>query len=618
MTEKKPGLFKRAFRILGNIFTTIRNVFSFLIFGFFILTIGGMFGDNLQPIPEKGALYLAPQGFLVDQKTYTDPFNQILFQDDQQNSETLVRDVVEAIDTALDDERITHLLLDTDYMAGGSLSKLEEIGLALKRFGAEKTIIAIGDNFTQSQYFLAAHANEIMLNPLGGVMITGFGSYRSYFKEALDNLKITMNIFRAGQYKSAVEPLMGNTMSPQVRDETQHLLGDLWQFYIAEIEDLRHLGTGTINDYANNLHLALADNGGDSAALAKEIGLIDVIATRSEIIGYLNDSIPGSEGEFDSIDMDSYLANIRLNTRQFSDKENQIALVVASGTIMDGQQPEGSIGGDTLADIFTDLREDETVKAVVLRIDSGGGSAFASEIIRDSINATRKKGIPVVVSMSGVAASGGYWIAAETDRILAMSTSITGSIGVWGVIPTIDQSLANLGVYSDGVGTTDISAMMEIDRPLSLQTKSIFQSGVDNIYTRFLELVANGRGSTPDDVHEIAQGRVWTGNQALVNGLVDELGDINDAIEIAATFANLDDYQIDYRRKKMSPMETLLTEINGNVTKSLRNLGLNSNVKTGIPQSLQRYAKKIFGPLIMIDNLNDPRGLYLYCEDCPL
>ncbi|MBT3798692.1 MAG: signal peptide peptidase SppA [Porticoccaceae bacterium] len=618
MTEKKPGLFKRAFRILGNIFTTIRNVFSFLIFGFFILAIGGMFGDNLQPIPEKGALYLAPQGFLVDQKTYTDPFNQILFQDDQQNSETLVRDVVEAIDTALDDERITHLLLDTDYMAGGSLSKLEEIGLALKRFGAEKTIIAIGDNFTQSQYFLAAHANEIMLNPLGGVMITGFGSYRSYFKEALDNLKITMNIFRAGQYKSAVEPLMGNTMSPQVRDETQHLLGDLWQFYIAEIEDLRHLETGTINDYANNLHLALADNGGDSAALAKEIGLIDVIATRSEIIGYLNDSIPGSEGEFDSIDMDSYLANIRLNTRQFSDKENQIALVVASGTIMDGQQPEGSIGGDTLADIFTDLREDETVKAVVLRIDSGGGSAFASEIIRDSINATRKKGIPVVVSMSGVAASGGYWIAAETDRILAMSTSITGSIGVWGVIPTIDQSLANLGVYSDGVGTTDISAMMEIDRPLSLQTKSIFQSGVDNIYTRFLELVANGRGSTPDDVHEIAQGRVWTGNQALVNGLVDELGDLNDAIEIAATFANLDDYQIDYRRKKMSPMETLLTEINGNVTKSLRNLGLNSNVKTGIPQSLQRYAKKIFGPLIMIDNLNDPRGLYLYCEDCPL
>ena len=578
MTEKKPGLFKRAFSVLGRIFSTIRNVFSFLIFGFFILAIGGMLGENLQPIPEKGALYLAPQGFLVDQKTYTDPFNQILFQDDQQNSETLVRDVVEAIDTALDDERITHLLLDTDYMAGGSLSKLEEIGSALKRFGAQKTIIAIGDNFTQSQYFLAAHADEIMLNPLGGVMITGFGSYRSYFKEALDNLKITINIFRAGQYKSAVEPLMGNTMSPQVRDETQYLLGDLWQFYIAEVEDLRFLETGTINEYANNLHLTLVDNGGDFAALAKEIGLIDVIATRTEIIDYLNDSIPGSEGEFDSIDMDSYLENIRLNTLQSSDKENQIAMVVASGTIMDGQQPEGSIGGDTLAGIFTELREDESVKAVVLRIDSGGGSAFASEIIRDSINATRKKGIPVVVSMSGVAASGGYWIAAETDRVLAMSTSITGSIGVWGVFPTIDQSLANLGVYSDGVGTTDISAMMEIDRPLSLQTKAIFQSGVDHTYTRFLELVANGRGSTPADVHKIAQGRVWTGNQALANGLIDELGDLNDAIEVAAELANLEDYEIDYRRKQMSPIETLLTEINGNVTESLHYLGLGSNI----------------------------------------
>ena len=618
MTEKKPGLFRRALRVLGNVFNTIRNIFSFLIFAVFILAIGGMFGDNLQPIPEQGALYLAPQGFLVDQKTYTDPFNQILFQDDQQSSETLVRDVIEALDTARYDERITHLLLDTGYLAGGSLSKLEEIGSALKRFSAEKTIIAVGDNFTQSQYFLAAHADEIMLNPLGGVMITGFGAYRSYFKEALDKMKITVNIFRAGQYKSAVEPLMGNSMSPQVREETRLLLDDLWQFYGTEVEGLRLLDAGAINDYANNFHLTLVANGGDSAALAKEAGLVDVVATRTEINDYLNDTIPGSEGEFDSIDMDSYLANTRLSDNQYSDKESQIAIVVASGTIMDGQQPEGSIGGDTLAGIFSELREDENVKAVVLRIDSGGGSAFASEIIRDSINATRNKGIPVVVSMSGVAASGGYWIAAETDRVLAMSTTITGSIGVWGVIPTIGQSLAKLGVYSDGVGTTDISAMMQIDRPLSTQTKAIFQAGVDNIYTRFIDLVAKGRDSTPDEVHEIAQGRVWTGNQALANGLIDELGDLKDAIEVAAELADLDDYQINYRRKQMSPVEALLTEINSNVTASLHRLGLGSTLKTGIPQSIQRYAKKIFGPLIMIHNLNDPRGLYLYCDDCPL
>ena len=618
MTEKKPGLFRRVFRIIGNIFTAIRNVFSFLIFAVFILVIGGMFADNLQSIPEKGALYLAPQGFLVDQKTYIDPFNKILFQDGQENSETLVRDVVEALDSARNDDRITHLVLDTGYMAGGSLSKLEEIGSALKRFGAEKTIIAIGDNFTQSQYFLAAHADEIMLNPLGGVMITGFGSYRSYFKEALDKMKIRVNIFRAGQYKSAVEPLMGNSMSPQVREETRLLLEDLWQFYGTEVEGLRFLESGAINEYANNFHLTLVANGGDSAALAKEAGLVDVIATRTEIKEYLNATIPGSEGQFDSIDMDSYLSNTRLSASQYSDKDNQIAVVVASGTIMDGQQPEGSIGGDTLAEIFSELREDESVKAVVLRIDSGGGSAFASEIIRDSINATRKKGIPVVVSMSSVAASGGYWIAAETDRVLAMSTTITGSIGVWGVIPTIGQSLAKLGVYSDGVGTTDISAMMQIDRPLSKQTKAIFQAGVDNIYTRFIDLVAKGRDSTSDKVHEIAQGRVWTGNQALANGLIDELGDLKDAIEVAAELADLDDYQINYRRKQMSPVEALLTEINGNITASLHRLGLGSTFKAGIPQSIQHYAKKMFGPLMMIDNLNDPRGLYLYCDDCPL
>ena len=286
---------------------------------------------------------------------------------------------------------------------------------------------------------------------------------------------------------------------------------------------------------------------------------------------------------------------------------------------MDGQQPEGSIGGDTLAAIFTELREDENVKAVVLRVDSGGGSAFASEIIRDSINAIQNQGIPVVVSMSSAAASGGYWIAAEADRILAMPTTITGSIGVWGVVPTIDQSLAKLGIYSDGVGTTDIAAMMELDRPLTEQTKIIIQAGVDNIYTRFITLVANGRDSTPAEVHKIAQGRVWTGNQALANGLVDQLGDLNDAILVAAEIADLDNYQVDYRRKEMTPIEALLTGLNSNVAASLQGLGLTSNIESSISDNnLGRYAKKILAPLNLINTLNDPKHIYLYCEKCPL
>ena len=317
--------------------------------------------------------------------------------------------------------------------------------------------------------------------------------------------------------------------------------------------------------------------------------------------------------------MNSYLSNTRLANKETSNAQNQIAIVVASGSIMDGQQPEGSIGGDTLASIFEELRNDDSVKAVVLRIDSGGGSAFASEIIRDSINATRDKGIPVVVSMSSAAASGGYWIAAEADRILAMPTTVTGSIGVWGLVPTIDQSLAKLGIYSDGVGTTDIAAMMELDRPLTKQTKIIIQAGVDNIYTRFITLVANGRNLTPEAIHKIAQGQVWTGNQALANGLVDQLGDLNDAILVAAEIADLDDYQIDYRRKEMSPFETLITELNGNVVGSLQRLGLVSVSNYSIPDSSPlRYVKKVLEPLTFINALNDPKDIYLYCEKCPL
>ena len=447
MTEKKPGLIRRIFTFIGSALTAIRHAFSLLILVVMISVIGGMFAENLKPIPAEGALYIAPQGLLVDQKSYVDPLAQILSQGSQQSSETLVRDIIEAIDTAKDDNRITHLVLDTDYMTGASLSKLQEIGSALRRFKAtDKPIIAVADYFTQSQYFLAAHADEIMLNPLGGVMITGFGSYKSYFKDALDKLKITMNIFRVGQFKSAVEPLMGNSMSTQVRDETGVLLNDLWQSYTSEIEDLRGLDAGALSDYANTLHILLDEYDGDSAALSKAVGLVDTVVNRSGIHRYLNANIAGEDDDFNSIGMDNYLSNTRLANKQVSGAQDQIAVVVASGSIMDGQQPEGSIGGDTLASIFKALREDENVKAVVLRIDSGGGSAFASEIIRDSINATRDQGIPVVVSMGSVAASGGYWIAAEVDRILATPATITGSIGVFGIVPTIDQSLASLGI----------------------------------------------------------------------------------------------------------------------------------------------------------------------------
>ena len=614
MREHKQSISRRFFRFVGWIASGIRTLFSLIFVVFFGFVVTGMFADGIQSIPEKGALYLAPSGVLVDQKSYVDPVGQFMGQANSGDAETLVRDIIEALDRARYDSRITHLLLDTDYMSGGGISKLEEIGAAFSRFKESgKPMIAVGDNFNQQQYFLAAHADEIIVNPFGGVTITGFGAYNSYFKDALDKLKINMHIFRVGKYKSAIEPFIGNSMSAEAKEETQELIDSLWQFYTSKLEKLRHLPNGTIDDFASNLHLKITAAEGDSAALAKQEGLVDRVATRSQIVAYLNQVLPSTDGKFDSTNMRAYLNNSRLALGSTANKP-KIALVVAKGTILDGDQPEGSIGGDTLAGIFADLRDDDDVKAAVLRIDSGGGSAFASDVIRDAISATQNQGIPVVVSMGSYAASGGYWIAAEADQVLAMSTTLTGSIGVFGVIPTAEDSLAALGIYSDGVGTTDISGMMQLDRPMTPQAEMIFQAGVDNIYTRFITLIADARESTPAAVHEIGQGRVWTGEKALELGLVDQLGDLNEAIIVAAKLAKVSDYDVDYRRKPMTLYEQFFIQLNSHVRAFMAGFG----VQGLLPTVLHRQAELILKPLHVLDTLNDPKGLYLYCDNCPL
>ena len=615
MSEKKPGLIRKFFRFIGNVVSAIRYLISLVIVLFFIAIIGGMFADDIKPMPEHGALYLAPSGLLVDQRSYIDPVSEIFSQPNQRDTETLVRDIIQALEHAQYDERITHVLLDTNYMAGGGIAKLEEISAALQRFKQSgKPVIAIGDSFSQSQYFLAAHADEIIMNPLGRVMLTGFGSYSSYYKEALDKLKINVHIFRVGRYKSAVEPFMGRGMSDSARADRLQLVDSLWQFYTSRVEQLRGLPNGALSDLANNMHLRLAEEKGDIAALAIKQGLIDRIATRSETKAYLEQVLPHSNGDFDSVPMAAYLNHMKLSSlKTVNQGKPEIAVVVASGAIIDGNQPEGTIGGDTLANMFAAIEDEDQVKAVVLRVDSPGGSAFASDVIRDSIASLRKKDIPVVISMGSYAASGGYWIATESDKIFALSTTITGSIGVFGVIPTFEDSLSVLGIYSDGVGTTNIAGMLQLDRPMSQQAKMIMQSGVEHVYTRFLSLVADARDSTPSAIHEIAQGRVWTGKKALELGLVDELGDLNDAIASAATLAGINDYRVNYRRKPLSMIEQVMMEIRGNVHAAVGAIGIQS----WLPTSLQLQLASVIKPLQFIDTLTDPNDLYLYCESCP-
>jgi protease-4 len=616
MSEKKPGFIRKFFRFIGNVVSAIRYMISLVVVLFFIAVVAGMFVDDIQPMPERGVLYLPPSGTLVDQRSYIDPVSEIFSQPGQRDAETLVRDMVQALDHAQYDERITHVLLDTDYMAGGSIAKLEEISAALQRFKQSgKPIIAIGDNFSQSQYFLAAHADEIIMNPLGSVMLTGFGSYSSYYKEALDKLKVNVHIFRVGKYKSAVEPFLGTGMSEEARADRRDLLDSLWQFYTSRVEQLRGLPKGALNDLANNMHLKLAEENGDIAALALQQGLVDRIATRSETKAHLLQILPHSNGDFDSVPMAAYLNHMKLSSLKNVNKGRpEIAVVVASGSIIDGNQPEGTIGGDTLAEMFSAIEDEDQVKAVVLRVDSPGGSAFASDVIRDSIASLRKKNIPVVISMGSYAASGGYWIATESDKILALSTTITGSIGVFGVIPTFEDSLSAMGIYSDGVGTTNIAGMMQLSRAMTPEAEMIMQSGVEHVYGRFLTLVADARESTPSAIHKIAQGRVWTGKKALELGLIDELGDLNDAIAIAATLAGVGDYKVNYRRKPLSFMEQVMMEISGNVNAAVSAMGLQS----WLPRSLQHQLASVLKPLQFIDNLSDPNHVYLYCESCPL
>lgn len=611
----KPGLIRRFFRFIGRLAHGIRVLFNLLFVLIVVALIISMFQKDVQPLPESAALRIAPGGFLVEQKTYTDPLTQLMQQSSPADAETLVQDVVEAIDRGATDPRINSLVLELDYLLGGGLTKLEDVGKALKDFRKSgKPIIAVGDNFTQEQYYLASYADEIHLNPMGAVLITGFGSYHSYFKAALDKLHVNVNVFRVGTYKDAIEPFTRTDMSPASREHNSAWLNALWSVYTSRVESQRNLPIDAINDYVNNLGAKLDAYQGNTAELAVATGLVDKLSTRPQMADRLRQLAGVDEdGNYQGIDMKRYLSHTRraeaLEPTPVGDK---IGIIVAKGMILDGEQPAGTVGGDSLAQRFQQARKDDQLKALVLRIDSPGGSAFASEVIRQELLATRKAGLPVIVSMGTVAASGGYWIAMGANEVWASPTTITGSIGVFGVIPTFEESLAALGINNDGIGTTELADLYQLDRPMSDQAKQVVQSGVNHIYDHFLSLVADARGTSPEAIHEVAQGRVWTGTKARELGLVDELGDLQAAIEAAARVAGLEQYEVEEIRKPLDFREQLLQELaNGQVAGWLvqRSQGW-------MPQSWLMGLYSLGNKLNPLGRLNDPRGMYLQCFEC--
>ncbi len=601
------------FRFLGRMLTFVRNTtFNLLFLLVILIVIIALFTGGAHRLEDNSLLVLSLTGDIVEEKQPVSSAGK-LFQEMQgepaKDAETLLQDILHIIDRATEDDRIAAIQLDLKDLGNAGIDQLQAIGTALKRFRATgRQVIAAEDLYTQKQYYLAAYADLVAVNPMGGVDLHGFGTYPLYFREALDKLKINYHVFRVGTYKSAIEPITRDSMSPEARRQNALWLASLWDSYVADVTKERKIPRANIDTYTNFVDRLLADADGDTAQLALKTGLVDRIWTRPQVQSHLA-ALAGtsSERDYTSISSADYLRLIGPAAHGGSTALNKVGILVAQGNILPGKQPSGVVGGDTLADLIKVAREDATVKAVVLRINSGGGSAFASEIIRQELLELKKSGKPLVVSMGTMAASGGYWIAADADQIWAAPTTLTGSIGIFGAIPTFENTLAELGIHSDGIGTTPLASGLNLARPLSPQLQATIQLSVDHGYRQFLAIVQQGRKIDRQQLESIAEGRVFDGRTAQKIGLVDELGGLDEAVAAAAGLAGIaDDFEPYPIRRSPSLGEWMLEKLAAE-QQAWSNLSLSM---PGIVKDLHRRFSATIGPLPL---LTDPNGLYAYC-----
>lgn len=528
-----------------------------ILFGFIIGALRGA----TPSIPAKAALLVAPEGEIVEQLS-GDAIQRALQQArGQGRPETLLWDLTDAIRAAAKDKRIPVIAIDLEKFDGAGLPVLEELAKAIHEFRASgKKVIAYGTQLTQEKYYVAAQADEIYLDPLGFVLIDGYERYRTYLKGGLDKLGVDVNVFRVGAFKSAVEEYTRTDMSPEDRQESLAYLNAEWSGYQAAIVRARKLPADAVANYVNTLSKALAAAGGNAAHVAKQAGLVTDIKTRLEVEKRLIDLVGSddSTGSFKSVSDQDYARLARAQKKLQSAGKQHVGVIVASGEILDGEQPSGSIGGDSLSRLIRQARLDKDIRAVVLRVNSPGGSVLASEEIYREVLALRAAGKPVVVSMSTLAASGGYYISAPADEIWASPTTITGSIGIFALIPTFDKTLGKVGVTVDGVGTTPLSGQLRLDRPIGEEARTLLQQQVERGYEEFLARVSAGRKMTRDQVNDIAQGRVWAGVDGQRIGLVNHLGSFEDAVKAAASRAKLTDYDTQFIEPELSWAQELV------------------------------------------------------------
>lgn len=604
----------RAFATLWHAVDGLRKVLHLFVLLFVFAIIIAALSSSAPSLPAQAALLIPLQGDLVEQLD-GDPYDRALAElTNNSRPQVLVRDVIDALDYASQDARIKAVVLDLDGLGGAGLSKVRRISDALMRFKESgKPVIAHADFFSQSAYYIAAHADEVYLHPEGMLLLEGFGVYRNYFKDAIDKLKIDWNVFRVGSYKSFVEPYTRNDMSDEDRSSMSRILEQLWSIYKEGVSNSRGISAEQIDDLTAGFVRHMEEEDVSAAGVALNLGLVDDLLTRQQ----LRDRIATFAGRdkdnptgYRAAALHDYVAHMRLLDGTVTG-DKQIAVVVASGEILDGYQSPGTIGGESTAELLAKARQDDNVKAVVLRVDSPGGSSFASEIIRHEVLALRAAGKPVVASMGSVAASGGYWISMAADQIIASEATITGSIGVFGMFPTFERSLAALGVYTDGVGTTSMAGVMRADRAMTAESQRLIQARIDENYAEFIGKVADHRGMTTEAVDRIAQGQVWTGRDALDNGLIDQIGEFTDAVATAADLAGLSesDYSVNYIEPELSAGELFALQLLGGA----KALGLNVATFGREPTALQRVAGVLESALRPFARFNDPRGVYSYC-----
>ncbi|MDH3907142.1 MAG: signal peptide peptidase SppA, partial [Gammaproteobacteria bacterium] len=513
-----------------------------------------------------------------------------------------------------DDDRIGAVHIELSSLGGAGLPKLQRIARAIEDFKESgKPVIASADFMTQQAYFIAAHADEVYLHPQGGVLLQGYGRFRSYFSDAIEKLKLDWNIFKVGTYKSAVEPFERMDMSEADREASLNLINQLWGTYLEDVAAARELSVAEMREYTDKYTDVVAAADGDLAQAAKDYNLVDELMTRTQLrellIGYVGTD-EDSEVDHSAIGMLEYLAHEdMLNGEQVADEN--IGIIIASGAIQSGTQPPGAIGADSTAQLLRRARDDESVKAVVLRVDSPGGSAFASDVIANEIAALQDAGKPVVASMSSVAASGGYWISVGADRIFANPMTITGSIGIFGMIPTYQRTAAHLGIANDGIGSTPLSGQLRPNRAMTDDSKRLVQLVIEEGYDDFIGRVATYRGMDKGEVDVVGQGRVWTGADALSHGLVDELGGLEDAIAFAAELVDI--AEDEYGRKsitiELSPTEQMIVDMLG----TAKSLGLQLDFLKSEPSSLQKIARGLEEALAPLTKFDDPKGVYAHC-----